>query len=355
MRVSAILALALAIGPLTASDALAQRFPFERSFNVGDAPALDVMTNRGKIDVVSGARDRIVVRGIVTVRVGLALPANATELARQIADNPPVEQDGDIVRLRPPKQAAAWRSVTVSYEVEVPPAADVRTESDSGATTIRGVGGPVSVRTQSGSIDVHRLGGAATVTTGSGAVTISGVVAALNVTTSSSAISARDIQGNARVRSGSGAIDVVMSGSGAVDVETSSSAIHLRHLRGTLTALSKSGRVTVQGEPKESWSISTASGSVDLSTPDGALMFDLTSGSGSVDVSGATVQGVVTKHSVSGATGTGGPRVRVHSRSGSIRVRVRESAGPRQTTQLRPAALASYMRRSAVRRVASKS
>ena len=76
--------------------------------------------------------------------------------------------------------------MTVNYVVRVPPSTDVLTASDSGATTIRGVAGRVTVRTQSGAIEVGDLGGATNITTGSGAVIVNGSAGALSVITSSS-------------------------------------------------------------------------------------------------------------------------------------------------------------------------
>ena len=64
-----------------ASPAAAQRFTFDRSFDVGDAAALDITTERGKIDITTGSDDRIVIKGTVTVRVGANVPANALTLA----------------------------------------------------------------------------------------------------------------------------------------------------------------------------------------------------------------------------------------------------------------------------------
>ena len=49
--------------------ATAQHFPFERSFDVTGPSKIDVATLRGKIDVVAGGPNRIVVTGEVTVRI----------------------------------------------------------------------------------------------------------------------------------------------------------------------------------------------------------------------------------------------------------------------------------------------
>ena len=249
MRLWTMLLAIFAFSVGSASPALAQRFPFERSFDVTGPSALDVSTIRGKIEVTVGEPGRIVVVGTATVRVDWNVPANAADLARRVADNPPIQREGQTLRLRSPSDAAEQRAVTVSYQVRVPPETDVTSTSESGATTVRGVARAVVIRTQSGAIDVMQLGGTAVVTTGSGSVTVDGVAGSLTVTTSSSGITARSVAGNLRVRTTSGAVDVALSGEGDADIETGSSAIRLSGIRGGVIAATESGHVSLQGVP----------------------------------------------------------------------------------------------------------
>jgi hypothetical protein len=67
-----------------ASPAAAQRFAFERSYDVGQSPVIDVSTTRGRITVRAGEPGRVVVTGAATVRVGLTVPPNAVDLARSV-------------------------------------------------------------------------------------------------------------------------------------------------------------------------------------------------------------------------------------------------------------------------------
>src|SRR5262245_56354720 len=318
-----VVCIALGLSIACAAPALAQRLPFERTFEMAGASTLDVSTIRGKIEVTAGDPGRVVVAGAVTVRTGMTVPSSAFEIARKVAANPPIERDGSTIRLRPPAADDERRAVTVSYQVRVPPETHVITVSDSGATTIRGVSGSVVVRTHSAAIDLGRLGGTADVTTGSGAVNIDGVAQALTVETSSSAVTGRSLQGAVRVRTGSGAVDADLAGSGDVDVETGSSEIRLRGVKGALTASTRSGAVSVDGEPGRPWSVTTGSSAVALDLAQaGALTLDASSGSGQVKVEGGPVQGSTSKKKVSGTVGTGGPLVKVSSRSGSIRVKL---------------------------------
>lgn len=306
----------------SASPALAQRFPFERSFDVTGPSVLDVSTIRGKIEVTAGEPGRIVVRGTVTVRVDWNVPANAVELARHVADHPPIHRDGQTVKLRPPTEPAERRAVTVSYEVRVPPETAVTTASESGATTVRGVAGAVVIQTQSSAIDVMHLGGTGAVTTGSGSVMVDGVAGSLAITTSSSSVTVRAVAGDLRVRTQSGAVEATLSGEGNADVETGSSGIRLNGIRGAVIAVTQSGRVSLHGVPGRDWSASTGSGGLDIATESSVpFTLDASTRSGSVKVVGSSVQGSVSKRRVAGTIAGGGPLVKLASRSGSIVVR----------------------------------
>src|SRR5262245_6920556 len=318
-----ILAVMVAIAlQVAGSPAMAQRLPFQKSFDAAGVTTLDVSTIRGKINIVSSDAGQVVVGGAVTIRIGIDVPENPLEIARRIAANPPVERSGDTVRLRPPADVRDQKAVTVSYDVRVPANTRIVTVSDSGETTIAGVTGSVNVRTQSAAIGLQRIGGAATISTGSGAVLVEGANWPLTVTTSSSAFTARALGGHLHVRTMSGAVNAGFEGAGDVDIETGSSAIQLRGVRGALTAATRSGRISVEGQPNRQWAISTGSSAIDVAVASPPVTLDATTGSGSVQVTGANVNGTVSKRAVNGSIGSGGPPVRLSTRSGSIRVNV---------------------------------
>ena len=183
--------------------------------------------------------------------------------------------------------------MTVAYDVSVPRGTVVKTRSDSGETTVSGVAGHVSVRTQSAAIDVRDLGGDAEVATGSGAVQADGVVGDLSVSTQSSRISFRNLGAGLRVRTQSGAVEGSFRGQGNVDVGTGSSAIDLIGVNGGLIATSSSGRIRVSGLPTAPWQVTSGSGSFDLDFDSNAkLTLDARSGSGTVSVDGSTLPGL---------------------------------------------------------------
>lgn len=304
-----------------AAPATAQRFAFERTYDVGSSPIIDVSTNRGKISVRVGEPGRVTVSGAATVRLGLTAPVNAVDLARKVAEKPPIEQTGDRLRLRSPSGPGEERAMTVNYDLRVPPNTRVVAVSDSGAIDVRDVAGQVEVRTQSSAIALMSLG-AADVETGSGDVRIDGATGAVRVTTSSSAITARGLRGGLHARTGSGRVIASFTGAGPVNVGTSSSAIELNGVSGALTTTTESGRTTIAGAPSEPWDVSAGSGSIDVDFESAVnATLQASTGSGSVDTPERLVKGSIEKRRVEGAIGSGGPVVRLASRSGSIRVR----------------------------------
>jgi hypothetical protein len=312
-------AVSLAAILLTAAPASAQRFTFERTFEMPAPAVLDVVTERGAIEIVAGRADRMVVTGTVTVRVGTTNPLSAPDVARAVAASPPVQRERTTLRLRPPATDAERRAVTVSYRVEVPPGTALSTRTDSGATSITGVKGAISVNTQSAAVRLAQLGGTVIVATGSGAVDVSQTMGPLMVTTRSSAFKGTAIGGGLTMQTSSGAVAAAFSAPASVSVETGSSEIRLTGVRGPLRALSRSGRFFVSGTPSGGWELLNGSGSMELTLEgDRGMNLDLVSRSGSITTRGFTVDGTVQKLRVVGKVRGGGPVVRAETRSGSL-------------------------------------
>lgn len=312
----------------SASSANAQTFTFERSFPAATATALEIDTDRGKITVRAGSGPDVVVVGRVTVRrgfLGFTVPADAVTLARAVANQPPVEQDGNVVRLQLPSDARTRRAVTVAYEVHVPSDIPVTTNTESGATVIDGVHAAVSVRTQSASVTLSNLE-ETEVNTGSGDVTIDGA-GPLRVTTSSSGIRLCQIRGELFIRTQSGNVNASLHGEGDVDVETGSSAITIEGLDGGLAASTRSGKVVVAGIPRRPWQVTTGSSAIETEiAPATTFNLEATSGSGSVKTENLMVHGETDTRRVAGTIDGGGPMVRLTTRSGAIKVRSGGSA-----------------------------
>src|SRR5262245_48906449 len=82
-----------------APDSASQRFYCDRSFNAAPGSVVDISTMRGAIEVTGGSAGQVAIKGTATVRIGFNVPVNAVELARRVAANPPVRQDGNTITL----------------------------------------------------------------------------------------------------------------------------------------------------------------------------------------------------------------------------------------------------------------
>jgi DUF4097 and DUF4098 domain-containing protein YvlB len=313
----------LALLPALVAPAAAQRVPFERAIDVMPGATLDVTTLRGRIDITTHDARQIRIDGTVTVRVssGFTTTAVPLDLARRVAEHPRIDVAGNVVRLRPPADADELRAVTVSYQVRVPRDTTVVIGTDSGAVSVDGTAGPVTVKTQSSEISLSRLAGMTDVKTGSGDVKVDRATGGLRVVTQSSAITARALGGAFEARTQSGGVQAAFSGAGSADVETGSSAVQLEGLSGRVTVRTQSGRVDLRGAPTANWDVTTGSSVIEAGfEPSARFNLEATSRSSSVRLDGISVNGVATKERVSGTVGGGGPTVRLASRSGQIHI-----------------------------------
>jgi hypothetical protein len=323
MRNGLSLAFAAALWLTSTVPLAAQRFSFERALDASEQVTLDVATERGQIAVSAGEAGRIMVRGTVTVRVGLNVPLDAVAIAKRVAANPPVQRENATLRLRPPVSDDERRAVTIAYDVIVPKGTRVITRTDSGATSVRDVSGPVSVTTQSAAIDLRDLGSSVEIRTGSGGVRASSVGGDVNVSTESSSITLRNLKAGLRARTQSGAVTVNFVGKGDVDVETGSSVIDLADVNGGLSATSNSGALRISGVPTSPWRANTGSSRIELGIRRGATFtLDARSDSSDVELDGFAVD-ETRKGVAAGNVRGGGPTVRAASRSGRIRVGLR--------------------------------
>ena len=184
-----MLALVTASMVLTAGLAAAQsRASFDRTLAVSGAVQLEVSSGSGSVTVRTGADDAVEIHGRVRAR------SSREDVVREIAANPPIRQDGNIIRVGPLDDDLR-RGVSVSYEIVVPVATQLETNTGSGSQTIEDIAGPLDATTGSGSLEIGRIGASVDARTGSGSITIAGVDGDLDVTAGSGSIRAEDVSG----------------------------------------------------------------------------------------------------------------------------------------------------------------
>jgi hypothetical protein len=265
-----------------------------------------VGTGSGSIEVVGGEAGAVEVHGVIQAHSGLFWGADASEKIRRIEENPPIEQVGDVVRVGRPaiQDEDLYDNVSISYRIVVPRETAVVSRTGSGSQTLAGVG-DVQAKAGSGSIDID------------------GVSGSLNVKTGSGSIDARAIQGAIEASAGSGHIELEQTGEGDVSIHSSSGGVRISGVRGGLTVSTSSGSIRAQGEILRDWSLDASSGAITVELPPGAsFVLDARTSSGNIESAHPlTVSGRLSRKSLRGTVGGGGPRLQLETSSGSIEVR----------------------------------
>ena len=291
---------AIALGVAGARTGLAAQGGFERTLKVTGPVELSVTTGAGRIEVTTGGAATVFVRG--AVRASNAWGLSGEERVRRIESNPPIEQDGNVIRVGRIRDRELGRNVSIAFELVVPAETRLRAETGSGEEIVRGLRGPVDADTGSGNITVANVGDDVKVATGSGDIRLNSV------------------QGRARAETGSGSI----RGSeltGGLSAETGSGTIEVRGVHGGLRAETGSGRISAEGEPASEWKLNAGSGNIDVRLPPRAG-FNLyaKADSGRVSVDRPITMQTLGRNEVRGKVGGGGPLVDVRSGSGNIHI-----------------------------------
>jgi len=208
--------------------ARAEEATFTRDLTVTGRVDLTVATGSGSIHLTSGPIGRVQIFGRVKSNWG-----GSDAQVHEIADHPPIEQTGNIVRIG--SRHENFHNISIDYEIQVPPDAFLSAATGSGNVTDDGVGANARLNTGSGSI--HATG----------------------------------LQGGFSVGTGSGSIYAEQVGTGDVKAETGSGSIELRNLHGSKPArgVSRSGRAArrLRSMPERARAAFTAIGRLKATEP----------------------------------------------------------------------------------------
>jgi len=229
---------------------------FEKEMEVRVPLRLEVATGSGDISVRRGEDGKLKVTSEFQVRAGSQ--EEAEELARRIREDPPIEVEGDLVRVGRLNKynLGTWPvgpSVVFDFSVSAPSETDVQVKSGSGDLDVRSLKGPVTARAGSGDIWLQDIEGRVETETGSGDIAIARV---------GSGVSAG---------AGSGDLDLDEIG-GEVSVRVGSGDARLRHLRGSTHVAVGSGDINLESAIADGaeWVVKAGSGDVDLVLPGGS-------------------------------------------------------------------------------------
>ncbi|HEY3161595.1 MAG TPA: DUF4097 family beta strand repeat-containing protein [Vicinamibacterales bacterium] len=239
---------------------------FDRTLTVSGPVDLDIRSGAGGVQIHAGPMGAVHV--VARLRGYPGASADTTARVRRIEANPPVEQNGNAIRIGQVVDNDLYHDVAIEYEVTVPAATSVRSVVGSGGQTIRG-----------------------------------------------------PLQGRVDATAGSGGIRVEDT-TGEVQVTTGSGGVRLAGIRGALRARAGSGGIRIEGQPTAPWSVYTGSGGIRMSVTGGApFEVDASTGSGGISSDQeVSVIGARSRHHLHGTVLGGGPLVQLETGSGSIRI-----------------------------------
>lgn len=271
---------------LFAAPALAES-RVERDLALQPGGRLVVETDSGSITVTGG--DRSGARVVITARDEEALDRYKLSFEESAA--------GLRVVARRKGGLGSWFGRSdggIAIEVEVPSATAIDLDTSGGSLTVESVRGAVHAATSGGGILVRDVEGEVSVDTSGGAIRID------------------DVRGDVRAETSGGGVRIE-NVTGSIDANSSGGPVEASFAPG----FQASGRLSTSGGGVRVWLDRSANVEIDASTSGGTVSCDLP----------ITAHGGMSRSSLKGTIGSGGPRLTLRSSGGSIRIGERSSGG----------------------------
>jgi hypothetical protein len=260
------------------------RGSFDRSLSVSGAVDLDVITDSGGITVTSGSSGSVHVHAILKADHDWFGSGDIEQRIREIERNPPVEQNGNSIRVGYVHSRDLLKHISMRFEIQTPRDTKLRAKADSGGIHVEGLRGPADCHTDSGGIEVRDIAAEVRAAADSGGIRIENVQGALYARVDSGGIEAENI-------------------AGSIDAETDSGGIHIHQSSAApIRAKADSGGVTLRLASNAGYDLSIDSDSGNISVPE------------------ISTHGDISKHHVEGKIRGGGPLVNVRVESGNVMI-----------------------------------
>jgi len=281
--------------------AFAAEKSFDRTLTVNGPVTLHISTGSGSIHVSPGSDNQVHIVGHVKGNSNW-WGGSSDEAVARVADNPPINQAGNIITVGEQHNDDNGRHVNIDYEVTTPANTMLVAESGSGDLQLSNLKGTVRAHTGSGSINADKLGAGSRLETGSGS------------------IEATNLMGSTTLETGSGEVRAQLLSAGDVVASTGSGSIKLENVQGAVKAETGSGSLDIGGQPTSPWKLETGSGDITMRVGNAHFTLDAETGSGSVKSDPPLTTHVSDKHHVNGTINGGGPTVKAQTGSGDIRI-----------------------------------
>jgi ferric-dicitrate binding protein FerR (iron transport regulator) len=182
----------------------------------------------------------------------------------------------------------------------------------------------LDVRTSGGSIEVEEIEGRVDLRTSGGDVRVSEIEGPVELRTSGGSIEAEEIGGDLEAETSGGSIEV-REIDGRVDVRTSGGSLKVHDVDGAVRARTSGGTISVRFSGAPEGDVETSGGWIEVEYPEGDG-FDLNaeSSGGPVELDERSeLEGKIEPHKVRAEVNGGGPKLRLRTSGGYIRLRAR--------------------------------
>ncbi len=286
MKASTLILFSLTLATGLAAGA-AQEGSFDKTLTVSGPVDLDVKTESGGITVTRGSSGSVQIHAILKAEHGWFGSDNGSDVEQRMQElehHPPVEQNGNRVRAGYVQGRDLLKGISMRLEIQTPSDTQLRARAESGGIRVQGVRGPVDCKTESGGIQIHD------------------VAAEVHAMAESGGLHIGNIKGSVFARADSGGIEATEV-AGEIDAETQSGSIRIGQTTAApIRAKAESGGVTVKLAPGSGYDVSAQTESGPIYVPE------------------MTVSSAYSPHHIEGKVRGGGPLVKVHAESGSVRI-----------------------------------
>jgi DUF4097 and DUF4098 domain-containing protein YvlB len=287
-----------------------------REFETGEKAVLHLESRSGTVIVEGRETDRVVVDAVV--RVWTDLSVEADDAAALVAQA--MEQDAHRVIVRMPAlpRREGWavlfgQGSRVDYHVRVPLHTATRVLSKSGSVQITHVEGVVHTEAMSGKVGIDDVVGDVTAVSKSGSLLIERVRGGIAADARSGKVAVNHVQGTVEIEARSGAVEV-QDVEGDVKVSARSGTINIDDVRGRMSVKSRAGSARYRGKVLGDMEIEALAGSITLAV-DPAYPFFV-----DAESQGGSVRSDLPPRRNGSGPAEGGPKVRLRTRAGSIRL-----------------------------------
>ena len=262
----------------------AQEGSFDRSVSVSGPVDLDIRTDSGGITVEPGQSSTVQIHAILKAEGNWFGSGDVAGRIRELERNPPVEQNGNTVRIGYVHDGNLLRGISMRVEVRTPADTHLRAHADSGGIHVEGLKGPIDCKTDSGGIQVRDIQSDVHVAADSGGIRIDHVDGAVTARVDSGGVEATNVTGQ-------------------IDAQADSGSVRLSQTQAApIRAKADSGGVSVRLAKNAGYNLSVEADSGNISVPE------------------MTVKSGFSSHHIQGQVGSGGPPVEIRVSSGNVSV-----------------------------------